>query len=179
VLPLHHEHHQSRPAFESGRSGRGGSRTRKAERSPAFQTGPVANRVALPARNRQTDQWSRVDSNHRFSPRQRDVFAARRRDLDRTRQCLALGAGLQTPPSAGPIGLTPAPGSETCRSVRWQGQETLPERVHCRWEYRKVISVPFLDDGTSITLDNAPARTRTRNTSLEARHDHPFHHQGA
>jgi hypothetical protein len=24
----------------------------------------------------------------------------------------------------------------------------------------------------------APARTRTRNSSLEARHDHPFHHQG-
>jgi hypothetical protein len=24
----------------------------------------------------------------------------------------------------------------------------------------------------------APTRTRTRNTSLEARHDHPFHHQG-
>jgi hypothetical protein len=54
-----------------------------------------------------------VDSNHRSSPRQRDVFAARRRD-----------------------------------------------RIAC------------------TTTVNAPARTRTRNSSLEARHDHPFHHQG-
>jgi hypothetical protein len=30
------------------RSGRGGSRTRKAVRSPAFQAGPVTDRVALP-----------------------------------------------------------------------------------------------------------------------------------
>ncbi len=36
-------------AFLGGaRSGRGGSRTRKAFRSPAFQAGPVTDRVALP-----------------------------------------------------------------------------------------------------------------------------------
>jgi hypothetical protein len=38
-----------------------------------------------------------------------------------------------------------------------------------------------LDDGTKKALCtpfHAPARTRTWNSSLEARHDHPFHHQG-
>jgi hypothetical protein len=104
-----------RPApIAEGRSGRGGSRTRKARRSPAFQAGPVAARVALPFGRFQEilAEWSRVDSNHRSSPRQRDVLAARRRD-------------------------------------------------------------PIKPDS-----DDAPARTRTRNTSLEARHDAPFHHRG-
>ena len=58
------------------------------------------------------NEWSRVDSNHRSSPRQRDVLAAGRRDRF-------------------------AP--------------------HC---------------------DDTPARIRTRNTSLEARDDRPFHHRG-
>lgn len=57
-------------------------------------------------------EWSRVDSNHRSSPRQRDVLAAGRRD-------------------------------------------------------------PFVRN-----TDSTPARTRTRNTSLEARDDRPFHHRG-
>jgi hypothetical protein len=68
------------PSTRLVRGGRGGSRTRKAHRSPALQAGPVSNRVALPSREHLPNQWSRVDSNHRSSPRQRDVFAARRRD---------------------------------------------------------------------------------------------------
>jgi 23S rRNA-intervening sequence protein len=40
------------------------------------------------------------------------------------------------------------------RSARWQGQETLPQRAHRRWESREVISVPFLKiaAGSLITL---------------------------
>ena len=51
VLPLHHGHHRMETVVESTgsrRSGRGGSRTRKAHRSPALQAGPVTGRVALP-----------------------------------------------------------------------------------------------------------------------------------
>jgi hypothetical protein len=48
---------------------------------------------------------------------------------------------------------------------------------------RRTLSAFECGDGRSGrggTLgSNAPARTRTRNSSLEARHDHPFHHRGA
>ena len=48
VLPLHHGHHRSVvESTGSRRSGRGGSRTRKAHRSPALQAGPVSDRVAF------------------------------------------------------------------------------------------------------------------------------------
>ena len=98
-----------------GRSGRGGSRTRKARRSPAFQAGPVADRVALPSSNRS-----------------------------------------RTPSRSGP---------------GWTRTTDLPHVKGTSWP---------LDDGTPCVreTDNAPARTRTRNSSLEARHDLPFHHGG-
>jgi hypothetical protein len=54
-------------------------------------------------------------------------------------------------------GLRPHVRLRDLQSARWQGRETLPQRVRRRWESREVICVPFLNNGSKNRPYNANA----------------------
>jgi hypothetical protein len=125
----------------------GGSRHRSG--SPS-----VAHRVEVVMQS----EWSRVDSNHRSSPRQRDVLAAGRRDRFDS-LFISTPARIRTRNT-----------SLEARDDRPFHHRGIAIRLSLT-DLRKLIQ-------EYLSTENAPTRTRTRDSSLGPRRDRPLHHQG-